>query len=743
VKGRKRPRPTARARKSILDAARSARELAESARDQSQRHYRELVEHSLGLICAHDLEGNLLFVNPAAARSLGYQLDEGAGANLRDFLVPATRDRFDDYLQRIRRSGIDSGLMRLRARDGTERVWMYHNVLHNEPGEEPRVLGHALDITARVEAEQALRQSQATLKETVSEMDARVQARTSELQRVLIRERERLAFWTRVSDELSDVHDYETTLRTLARLPVPFLADWSLLHIVTEQAMWRTVAGSHANPKYQHLLDRLAMIAPAQLPDESCVVAVIGARRPGTVVDSPSVLAARFLGYGEHVPLIEELGPAGLLIIPLVIEDNVLGALSLASTASERFVAADHALYDDMARRFAMTIDRVRLYREAQEANRLKDEFLATLSHELRTPLNAILGWTRILRARGLDEQSDRAAEVIERNAEVQTRLIEDLLDVSRIITGKLTLNERPVDLALVLGAALDSIGPAARAKGIKLVNEIEPTLAVIGDEDRLQQVMWNLLSNAVKFTGAGGTVTVRLQQIGSTVEINVTDTGIGIRRDVLPFVFDRFRQGDASSTRKYTGLGLGLAIVRHVVELHGGRVTVESVEHEGASFTIELPIGVPLDFSTTGVAPRPPFGQASGEPLQGCRVLILDDERDARDLVAAILRGAGAITVTAVSVAEALDQIVSWRPDLLIADIGMPEEDGYQLIRRIRELSAEQGGNTIAVALTGYARAEDRARALEAGFQEHVAKPVEPHALVRVIRSALDTAGR
>jgi PAS domain S-box-containing protein len=707
----------------------------------SERRYRELVEQSLGLICAHDFTGRLLFVNPAAARSLGYEPGEGAGANLRDFLAPSTRGLFDAYLDRIRRHGIDAGLMRLVAKDGRERVWMYRNILYDEPPEPARVLGHAIDITDRVQAEQALRESQEALTRTLAELDARVQDRTSELRAVIARERESLEFWTAVSTELARALEYEATLQAVARLPVPFVADWSLLHVAYENGRSRCVPGRHADAGRRELLDLLALNAPTLPPAHSYVAAALISGRRAEARRTPDA-ATHLLGPGQHEELIRALGAEAVVVVPLTIGSHVLAALSLGSSAATRLEGTDLAVLDDFAGRAALAIDRARLYREAQEANRLKDEFLATLSHELRTPLNAVLGWARILRARHLDDSTDRAAEIIERNATALTRLVEDLLDVSRVITGKLALHEHRVDLPLVLGAALDSIRPAARAKGIQLIHRIDPTAPVAGDEQRLQQVFWNLLSNAVKFTGSGGAVTVTLHQTGNGVTATVSDTGVGIRRDVLPFVFDRFRQADASSTRLHGGLGLGLAIVRHIVELHGGTVTVQSDEGRGASFTVELPAAAPAhperDRTRHTATARNTERGPDTALLQGVRVLVVDDDPDARDLVAEIVRAAGGTVTTAASAREALERMGAFRPDALIADIGLPREDGYALIRQVRQ-RVSTARQPAAIALTGYARAEDRARALAAGYQEHVAKPVEPSTLVRIVRAILD----
>jgi PAS domain S-box-containing protein len=379
---------------------------------------------------------------------------------------------------------------------------------------------------------------------------------------------------------------------------------------------------------------------------------------------------------------------------------------------------------------------------EAEQANRLKDEFLATISHELRTPLNAILGWSQMLQNSNLDEAAaKRALETIERNARAQNQLIEDLLDVSRIITGKLRLDVRAVDLPGVIMAAVDAARPAAEAKNIRLQTLLDPQASAIsGDPDRLQQVVWNLLSNAIKFTPKNGRVQVRLERVNSHVEIVVSDTGQGIEPEFLPFVFERFRQSDGSTTRQHGGLGLGLAIVRQLVEIHGGTVSVDSAgAGQGATFIVSLPL-LPVRREPPGDVPRVhPAAQNNLLPdcppeLSGLRVLLVDDEADSRDLLNFVLESCGAQVETAGSVSEALEIIRRESFDVIISDIGMPEEDGYDLIGRIRELTNEQGGNTPAIALTAYARAEDRVRALRSGFQLHIAKPVESPELIAAV---------
>jgi hypothetical protein len=381
---------------------------------------------------------------------------------------------------------------------------------------------------------------------------------------------------------------------------------------------------------------------------------------------------------------------------------------------------------------------------ELREANRLKDEFLATVSHELRTPLTAILGWAHLLRAGQLDKQSGNSAlETIERNARAQAQLIDDLLDVSRIITGKLRLDVRQVDPGSFIEPAIEALRPAAEAKDVRIQKVMDTGIvSVAGDPARLQQVVWNLLSNAIKFTPKGGKVQVRLERINSHIEIAVSDTGVGIKPEFLPHVFERFRQADQKTTRHHGGLGLGLAIVRHLVELHGGTVEADSPgEDRGATFVVKLPI-VPL-YQKDNLAERMhPAARDTlptydcPERLDGLKVLVVDDEADTRELLKVGIGRCGAEVVTAGSAREALAAIAEERPDLLISDIGMPGEDGYELIKKIRALPAGRGRKIPAIALTAYARTEDRLRALRAGYQSHIAKPVELAELAAVIAS-------
>jgi signal transduction histidine kinase len=388
---------------------------------------------------------------------------------------------------------------------------------------------------------------------------------------------------------------------------------------------------------------------------------------------------------------------------------------------------------------------------ELAQANRIKDEFLATLSHELRTPLNSILGWAKLLRTRSFDrDTTTRALETIERNAKSQSQLIEDILDVSRMITGKHRLNTRPVELVTVIEAALNAVLPAADAKGIDLQSQLAAVGdLILGDSDRLQQIIWNLLSNAIKFTPAGGRVEIRLVSTGSHVEIQVSDTGKGISADFLPYVFDRFRQADGTTTRSQTGLGLGLALVRHLVELHGGSVLASSPgEGHGATFTVQLPLlsvkersGDRSSPGASGTAEgqSETFPESQSHPLTelllaGLQVLVVDDEPDTREFIAIALQQYGAVVKAVASAPEAMGVLEGWQPDVLVSDIGMPQEDGYELIRKVRASEAGRGTQIPAVALTAYARNEDRTRAIAEGFQMHMSKPVQLGELAELV---------
>ncbi|MBI2772173.1 MAG: response regulator [Burkholderiales bacterium] len=383
---------------------------------------------------------------------------------------------------------------------------------------------------------------------------------------------------------------------------------------------------------------------------------------------------------------------------------------------------------------------------ESERAGAIKDEFLATLSHELRTPLSAILGWAHILRRKLVPEQADllKGVEVIERSTRMQTQLIDDLLDMSRITSGKMRLEVRPVSPVAFIQGAIDTMRPSADAGGVQIEAALDPDAGpVLGDTTRLQQVVWNLVANAVKFTPRGGVVQVGLERVDGHVRITVADTGVGIKPDFLPHIFDRFRQADGSITRRYGGLGLGLSIVRHLVELHGGTVEASSGgEGAGSTFVVQLPLA-----AQSAADKRDSARQAARAPspfdtmdLHGIRVLVVDDEPDARDLLKRILEECGAVVLVADGATAALAMVEAQRPEVLVSDIGMPDVDGYELLRRVRQLGPGRGGALPAIALTAFARSEDRVRALRAGFAVHVSKPLEPS---EIVASVASVAGR
>ena len=441
----------------------------------------------------------------------------------------------------------------------------------------------------------------------------------------------------------------------------------------------------------------------------------------------------RIVGLANHTALLARDGRA----IPIddsaapirTPEGRLMGAVMVFRDVTERRQAE---------RQQAAIIEREReARREAEAAARSKDEFVATLSHELRTPLNAIFGWVQLLRAGTLDDGARaHALEVIERNTRTQTRMVEDLLDVSRMMSGRLRIEPRPVELATVVRAALDAVRPALDAKSLNLVTELDAaTGPVAGDPERLQQVIWNLLTNAIKFTPRGGRIEVRLERRDSHVQVQVSDSGRGIPPDFLPRVFERFSQAEGSSSRTQPGLGIGLALVRHLVELHGGTVQVASEgEGRGATFTVRLPIPATLQRHHAG-GPEPHLTPPATDPLRplaGLHILAVDDDADARELLRVAFQQAGARVTVADSARAALAALEAVAPSVLVSDIGMPDGNGYELLERVR--AAEHGSRIPAVALTAYARVEDRDRAIQAGFQLHIAKPIDPAMLVRAV---------
>ena len=521
-----------------------------------------------------------------------------------------------------------------------------------------------------------------------------------------------IEFLAEAGQLLSSSLDYRSTLRRLTGLVVPRLADWCVVH----------VDGSS--------LDEM----------------------PIAHFDPEKVEAVRDLYRRHPIPTdaeLREIGTCSSMTVPLRVQETVFGAMTLAFSATQRHYSNDDLLLaTELARRAAVAVDNARLYDLSQKersrveaATRAKDEFVAVVSHELRTPLNAILGWMRLMRGGSLPEaKRDHAFEVIERNADSLNLLVADLLDISRVITGNVRINPSQIDVSNVIELAVEGVRPAAEAKRILITVDVDDQNSVVrADGDRLQQVVWNLLGNAVKFTPKNGEIGVTLRRVESDLEIVVKDSGEGIDAHFLPHVFESFRQSNSSSSRTHAGLGIGLSIAKHIIELHGGTIHAESPgPGHGSTFTVRIPVS-PLLSATLGVHQVPATTKRAPHAelppgLEGTRVLVVDDESDARELVGYVLESCGIEVRLAASVADALSVLEGYTPHVIISDIGMPDDDGYVLIRAVRTLASEEKRSIPAIALTAFARNEDRTRALVEGFNVHIAKPVEPTRLVRAV---------
>ncbi|HEX4448040.1 MAG TPA: ATP-binding protein [Polyangiaceae bacterium] len=563
-----------------------------------------------------------------------------------------------------------------------------------------------------------------------------------------------LEFLAEAGQLLSSSLDYRSTLSRLTGLLVPRLADWCAVHLEDqgpdEMPIMHVDAAKAGTlrtiyRKHPFLRDSLRGFADVVRTGVPSLVSVVAPDFWETVVDDP-----------EQRGLLRAIGTVSWIIVPLRVQGHVFGAMTLAHSDSGRhYGESDLALANEIARRAAVAIDNARLYDLSQDersrveaATRAKDEFVAMVSHELRTPLNSILGWLRLVRDGTLPEpRREHAIEVSVRNAQALNQLVGDLLDISRAITGKIRITPSQVDLNNVVEMAIEAVRPAAAAKRLQLDLVIDDTDAVMrGDGDRLQQVAWNLLANAVKFTPKNGFVRVRVARVASDLQLTVEDSGAGITADFLPHVFEGFRQSETGGSRAHGGLGIGLSIARHIVDLHGGSIEARSPgPGKGATFVVRLPIS-PLVSTTLGVSRVPATTKAPAAAvalpagLVGIRVLVVDDEPDARELVAYVLERSGMEVRAAGSAAGALKELETYTPHVIVSDIGMPDEDGYSLIRRVRTLAADDKKRIPAIALTAFARNEDRKRALVEGFNLHMVKPVEPAALVKAVA---DLAGQ
>ncbi|HEY2906017.1 MAG TPA: PAS domain S-box protein [Vicinamibacterales bacterium] len=559
---------------------------------------------------------------------------------------------------------------------------------------------------------------------------------TAELYEEQRKSREQADFLVQVGATLAGSLDYTETLTLLAHLAVPKIADWCAIDLVEDDGTLRRLALAQVDEEKV----RLAATVQERYYDPASPFTADSVVKTGRSVILPHVsdamLSASARGDGERLRLVRALGLVSYMCVPITAHTRVVGAMSFVSAESRRhFTDQDLRFVEQVASRAGLAIENARAYVEARDANRLKDEFLATLSHELRTPLNTLLGYARMLSEGVIPAAKQRrAVEIIERNATSLSQIVADVLDVSRIISGKLRLELQPADLPSIIREALETVRPAADAKTLRIVIALESLDSIVqADAQRLQQVIWNLMSNAVKFTPQGGRIDVRLRQDDADVVIEVADSGIGIAADFLPYVFDRFRQADSRFSREHGGLGLGLAIARHIIEMHGGQIDVASEgSGKGSTFCVRLPTAAIASDATT----LSPSEKMPTRRLAGVRVLAVDDQEDALAMLRDALEAAGADVTTAVGAEEAIRLIELAPPDVLVSDLGMPGMDGFELIRRVRKSANLRAQRLPAAAITAYARPEDRALALESGFQVHMPKPVDPNEVVRVVGS-------
>jgi PAS domain S-box-containing protein len=688
--------------------------------DEARRWFATTLRSVGDAVIATDPEGGVTFMNAVAERLSGWDDADARGRKLEEvfsIFSERTRKAAENPVAKVLREGTIVGLAN-------------HTVLRSKSGEEIPIDDSAAPI----------RDDSGKLLGVV--MVFRDVTREK-------REHARREFLARAGEALVSSLDRDKTLATVAGFAVPELADWCAVEILEAGSkVSQQVAVAHVDPTKVRFARELGELYPPDPHATTGVPQVIRTGKSELYREIPEELIERGARDAEHLRLIRELRLHSAMVVPLRARGRVFGAMTFVYAESgRRYTDADLAFAEDFARRAGMAIENAvalkeaedaqvrerRLRAEAEGASRAKDEFLATVSHELRTPLNSILGWTVMLRGRNPTPELDRSLAIIERNARAQTKLIEDVLDVSRVISGKLALNLGPTNVAEAVAASVENVTPAAEAKGIQVSAEVaDASMTITADAHRLQQIVWNILSNAVKFTPKGGAVTVRALREGSSILIRVSDTGEGMRPETILEVFEPFKQADASTTRRHGGLGLGLAIVKHLVTAHGGTVEAQSEGlGKGATFIVCLPArsAVPAVSPATALVPAGPLPR-----LDGLRVLVVDDEEDARLLVGDLLGQQGAIIHLAASASEALEMLSEVRPDVVVSDIGMPQMDGYSLIRKIRSLPATRGGRTPAVALTAYARTEDAQRAFAAGFQTHVTKPIEPAQLATVV---------
>jgi PAS domain S-box-containing protein len=693
------------------------RELAEEALRESEERYRELVENANDIVYVLDFDGRITSINKAAETILGYSPDELLGMKITERLASDSIVVGEQMLT----SGHQRTNYELDVVTKTNRVLTLEtsNKLITKGSQPVGIQGIARDISTRRRAEEALREAD--------------QRALSEYERLL----ERISGLAQALGTARELNVIFRGLRDFTRASVP--CDGFFVSLYDPILGVRTACYAWGDGKELDISDLPPMPVTSSGPNSRAV-------RTGQVIITSDYMSSTQGHPSVIVGPDNGLRPKSSIAVPMAVMGRIIGTIEVQSYQLSAYEHEHETAMSMAANLTAVAIENVRLLRRessareaAEESNRLKDEFLATVSHELRTPLTAILGWSRLLDSDTLDESvSKQAVETIWRNAKAQSQIIDDILDVSRIITGNLYLALQPLELAPVVENAINVVRPTADAKGIRIETELHNAPAVVsGDPNRIQQVIWNLLSNAVKFTNSGGRVSLTMSQQGSSVEIKVSDTGQGISREFLPYVFDRFRQADSSTTRQHGGLGLGLAIARHLIEIHGGTIRAESEgKGQGSSFTIRFPL---LDsrIKTTSDLKLETISLGNQQCLSGVHVLVVDDDEDTLEMMTTALTSRKAKVTAVCSAGEAINVIKNHRPDVLVSDIAMPGEDGYGLIAKVRSMDTDSATAIPAVAITAYAKDEDRQRALDSGFQIYLAKPVELSELISVVARA------
>ena len=697
----------------VVGASKIARDTTDRIKGaEAARRLAAVVESSDDAIVTKTLDSIIMSWNPAAERMFGYTAAEAIGRSIRMLIPDHLQDEEDLVLSKIRAGEkVDHYETTRRRKDGTDlSISLTVSPIRNEAGQIVGASKIARDVTERTRL-LAEAQEHAANTQRLADVGALV-ASTLERESII----------QKVTDEATALTHAEFGA-FFYNVTDPQTGDAFMLYTLSGAP--REAFANFPNPR------ATAIFAPTFHGERTI-------RLDDVTTDPRYGKSAPFYGMPSgHLPV------RSYLAVPVKgMSGVVLGGLFFGHSRVGVFTEQHERLVTGIAAWASVALANARLYEEAQNANRMKDEFLAVLSHELRTPLNAIVGYARLLRGGMLSpEKAARGLETLERNATWLTQIVEDVLDVSRIVSGKIRLDVQTVELPLIVDNAVATVQPAADAKNVRLQTVIDPRVGpVSGDPDRLRQVVWNLVANAVKFTPKEGRVQVRLERVNSNIEIVVSDTGIGIRKDFLPYVFDRFRQAEGGTTRKTGGLGLGLSIVRHIVEMHGGTVDATSGgEGEGATFRVRLPLMI--------VHPEPAPEKRREHPqterreplsnlvdLRGVRVLAVDDEDDALTLLRVVLETAGAQVTTQSSPLKALEMIEAVKPDAIVVDLGMPQMDGFELISRVRASTNPDVRDVPAAALTAFARSEDRTKALRCGFEMHLAKPVDPGELVASI---------